>query len=91
MMVSKAVVREILKRLDEAELATEPLMESFQKIREENLHIGEFIDAALDTRKENPPPTLEDQLAVLFNDFVALGEMFRKQEEIDKLEEQFGN
>jgi len=42
------------------------------------------------TRKEDPPPTLNDKLSVLFTDLVVLADMFRRQAEVDKLEKQFG-
>lgn len=90
MKISKEIVQETLKTIEEARLIAEPLMTAFQKIQEENPHIGEFINATLETWKEKPPSTLNDQLSVLFTNLVALVDMFRRQEEVDKPERQLG-
>jgi len=90
MSISKGIVKETLERIEGAELVAEPLMEAFQKIREENPHLAEFIDAVLESWKEDPPSTLNDQLSVLFVDLMVLADMFRRQEEVDKLDRQFG-
>ena len=86
MKISKPIVQEAVRAMEESGPMVVPLIMGFKKVRDENEHLGEFIDAALDTWKENPPPTLDDQLSTLFIDLVLLADMFRRQEEVDNLD-----
>ena len=88
MKISKEIIREALKKLEE-----EPLtftLKKLEEIRSENPHLAEFIEAAWESYKENKPPTVEKQAAVLLSDLILLADIFRRQEEVEKLEEKFG-
>ena len=90
MKISKPIVQEAIRAMDKSEPMVVTLLTDFQKVRDENEHLAEFIDAALDIWKDNPPPTLDDQLSTLFIDLVLLADMFRRQEEVDNLSKNLG-
>lgn len=91
MRISKEIVIEALEKIERAESARELLMETFQKICEENPYLGDFIDATQEVWKEAPPKTLDEQLSLLFTDLVVLVNMFQRQEEVDRLEKLFSD
>jgi len=88
MKISKEIVEEALRRLEESPMIF--VLEKLEKMRSENPHLAEFLEAVFESWKEDPPPDLERQSAVLLTDLVVLADMFRRQEEVDKLEKQFG-
>ena len=90
MKISGEIVKEALRKIDEAKSAAGYVHESFDQIDKENPHVAEFISMVLETWKECPPPSLKEQLEILLTDLVVLVDMFRRQEEVDGLERQFG-
>ena len=91
MKISEEIVNEAVREMEERGPIVVPLITvGFKKVRDENPHLARYIDAALEIWEENPPPTLNDQLSILFIGLVLLADMFRRQEEVDNLSKNLG-
>ena len=143
MKISKSILDESLKKVEQFGFTEEEITETLQEINKKTPHIADFIISARDDWEKNPSSTLEDQLQFLFGrlvelagilsgpeleprkdeedytayfitgvlsswrrssynlslrqqivllsvHFITLVDMFRRQGEVDRLEEQFG-
>ena len=90
MKVSREIVAEVLENIRDADLSIDFITERFEKIDEENPVLAAFINAVIEAWKSNKPATLQDQVSVLAVYLVATADIIARQEEVDKLNKQFG-
>ena len=64
--------------------------EIFLLIKEENPHLAEFLEKSAEAWQEVSPRTFQEQLQFLFTYLVLLADMFRRQEEVERLKKQLG-
>lgn len=80
MKISKSILDESLKRVEQLGFIEEEIAETLQEINKETLHIADFIVSARNDWEKNPPSTLEDQLQFLFGRLVKLVGMLSEEE-----------
>lgn len=93
MRVSKAIVEESVNRVQkiaQLESIYEEMDKMFKEIAEENPYVAHFIGLALKSWEKRSPQSLREQLTLLGFHLMTLVDMYRRQEEVDKLEEQLG-
>jgi len=98
MKISKEIRDEALRKIEEVaekthlpgEFSLRLVLEVFRPAAEENTEIAEFIDKALETYCEIPVEDPDARRIFFAACLFALADMFRRQAEVNRLEEQFG-
>lgn len=80
MKISKSILDESLKRVEQLGFTEEEIAETLQEINKETPHIADFIVSARNDWEKNPPSTLEAQMQFLFDRLVKLVGMLSGEE-----------
>lgn len=80
MKISKSILNESLKRIEQLGFTEEEIAETLQEINKETPHIADFIVSARNDWEKNPPSTLEVQMQFLFGRLVKLVGMISGEE-----------
>ena len=88
MKVSKSILDESLRKIEQLGLSELEIAETLKEINEKKPEVADFIISARNEWEDNPPETLEDQLQFLFHRLVTFAGIFSKKEPASKGEKE---